>query len=65
MCMKQFILILLLFLTGCVTHIPMPQPAPIPECNMKVNGECREQSASEKGGTVVRGHSEEAKDIKP
>ena len=62
--MKRFILVLLLFLTGCVTHIPIPQPAPIP-CDMKVNGECREQSASEKGGAVVRGHSEEVKDVKP
>lgn len=64
--MKQFILFLLLFLTGCSTQLPpMPKPAPIPECGMKINGECREQSASEKGGAVVRGHGQEAKDIKP
>lgn len=63
--MKRFILVFLLFLTGCVTHMPIPKPAPIPSCDMTVGGECRGQSASEKGGAVVRGHSEETKDIKP
>lgn len=64
--MKKILFIILALLTGCATHIPpMPQPAPIPECGMKVNGECREQSASEKGGAVVRGHGDNSKEIQP
>jgi len=63
--MKRFILLLLLFLTGCATQIPpVPKPAPMP-CDMKVNGECRGQSASEKGGAVVRGHGDNSKEIQP
>lgn len=62
--MYRLLFIILALLAGCATHIPMPQPAPIP-CDMKVNGECREQSASEKGGAVVRGHSQETKEITP
>lgn len=54
--MKKYLLLFLLFLTGCSTQIPpVPKPAPLP-CDIKVNGECRMQSASEKGGPVVRGH---------
>lgn len=64
--MKKIVAIFLIAtVAGCATYTPMPKPAPMPSCDMKVNGECREQSASEKGGAVVRGHGQEAKDVKP
>lgn len=61
--MTKFILVLLLLLTGCVTYTPMPHPAPIP-CEVKIKGECREMTAGEKSGAVVRGHEKEVKEIK-
>jgi len=61
--MVKYLLFAVFLLTNsCATRIPMPAPTP---CEVKVNGECRGQSASEKGGAVVRGHGEETKDIKP
>ena len=66
--MKRFILLLLLLLAGCVSRVPMPAPAPMPEskksCDMTVGGECREMSASEKGGAGSRGHTQEPKNDK-
>ena len=61
--MKKIVIFLGLIITGCATHTPIPQPAPIP-CEVRVKGECRDQSASEKGGAVTRGHGEEIKETK-
>lgn len=64
--LKYILLCLITIVTGCSTQLPpIPQPAPIPQCGMKVNGECREMSASEKGGAVVRGHGDNSKEIHP
>ena len=61
MCMKRFILVFLSLLIGCSQYIPKPAPMP---CEIKVRGECREQSASERSGAVVRGHGEDVKETK-
>lgn len=59
--MKVIILSLVIFLVGCAVQTSKPTPMP---CEIKVRGECREMSASERGSAVVRGHSEQPKDSK-
>jgi uncharacterized lipoprotein YajG len=54
--MKKIVVLLALLVAGCATK-PMP-------CEVKVKGECREMTASERNGAVVRGHNEEIKDSK-
>ena len=61
--LRIIVLLVATIVAGCATHTPMPQPAPIP-CEVRVKGECREMTAGEKTGAVVRGHSEEVKEIK-
>ena len=61
--MKVFFLLLAMIIAGCVTHAPIPQPAPIP-CEIKIKSECREMTTGEKNGAVVRGHSEDVQDNK-
>ena len=60
---RIIVLLIATIIAGCATHTPIPQPVPIP-CEMKIKGECREQSASEKGGAVTRGHGGEIKETK-
>jgi len=57
--MKKILLLIIALLSGCATHIPQPIP-----CEVKVKGECRDMTAGEKAGAIVRGHSEEVKDTK-
>lgn len=59
--MKQILILFIIALSGCSTQLP---PKPAPACEITVAGKCRDMSASEKSGAVVRGHGEEIKDIK-
>ena len=59
--MIKILLLITAIIAGCATHIP--QPAPMP-CEVRVKGECREITASEKAGAVVRGHGEDIKEVK-
>lgn len=58
---KYLPIVILLLIQGCTTSIPKPTPMP---CEMKVKGECREMTAGEKSGAVVRGHGEDIKETK-
>lgn len=57
--LKYILLLIAISIVGCATKTPMPVP-----CEVKVRGECREMTAGERSGAVVRGHGEEAKEIK-
>lgn len=59
--MIKYIILIFALISGCTTQLP---PKPAPACDMTVAGKCRDMSAGEKGGAVVRGHGEEAKDVK-
>ena len=61
--MIKILLLITAIIAGCATHTPIPQPAPVP-CEVRVKGECRDLSASEKTGAVVRGHGEDIKEVK-
>ena len=51
--MIKILYLILVLLAGCATRTPMPIP-----CEVRVKGECRELSPSEKAGPGVRGHGE-------
>lgn len=52
--MKQLLLLAIVLLVGCTTVKPI--------CEVKVAGECREMSPSEKVGPGSRGHEEKPKE---
>lgn len=55
---KLFLTVLATVISGCATQ-PKPLPAPVPSCDYKVAGKCKQSSAADISGNTTLGHRED------